>query len=178
MLAIASALYVGGCAGGSPYAGAACLLGQCSSPVPSPSPSPSGSPAAVLVGLNVNATPTTDPTFGAELGFLQGTATTQSSTIHVPVGSTIQFVDVEPGTAHTAADLGKWSGKFPANGPNPSATMTPAGMDISIRHFTTGNLGPPGGNASAIYTADLPGMYVFGCAYHYGQGMRTVVIVQ
>jgi plastocyanin len=91
-------------------------------------------------------------------------------------GTTVQFQDVESGTPHTAADLGVWTGGYPNMGPNPGATSSPAGTDISATGFTTGFLN--GGSASAKYAANVPGIYVFGCAFHYSIGMRTVIIVQ
>jgi plastocyanin len=203
-LATAAAVVIAGCAGGSAYGGGtSCLYGNCGSPSPSPSPntspspsaspssspsaspSPSSSPsispspAAQTVGLAVLAAPTIDPTYGMVKGFLNGTAPLQSAIIHVTHGATIHFQDVENGIQHTAADLGTWKGSFPPNynGPPISATPSPAGTDISATGFTTGSLN--GGGSSAMYTANIPGIYVFGCAYHYdGLGMRTVIIVQ
>jgi plastocyanin len=91
-------------------------------------------------------------------------------------GTTIQFQDVENGTPHTAADLGVWTGNYPSQGPNAAATPSPAGTDISAAGFTTGFLNGP--SSSALYAANIPGIYVFGCAFHYSIGMRTVIIVQ
>lgn len=88
----------------------------------------------------------------------------------------VQFknIDSQP---HTAADLGPWSGSYPPSPPPITATASPTGTDISSPGFTAGNLNP--GQKSKKYVADVPGVYVFGCAYHYlSNNMRTVIIVQ
>lgn len=172
-------------------------------PAASVSPSASASPVAspqVLVSLTYlrpSPTPTTDPTFGQVDGYgvlaAQPSATSTpapSQVITVVVGQTIQFLNFDAASLHTASLLG------PANGTNWPATFTnangasaasPAGANITDSQFSTGALAADtGGNGpgrSFIYGTGVPGMYYFGDFYDYVPqspalpSMRTVIIV-
>jgi plastocyanin len=185
-LAACLAALAAGCAGGSPY-GPISAAGIVASP--SPSPSPSSQPTCVtplppagteIIGVDLNITSCTDDTYQEVIGYFGGgTITTAEviSIIHSPT-DIIQFhnLDIQP---HTAADMGTWTGTYPQNGPDPASTPSPTGTDISATGFTAGNLNP--GKLSKKYVADVPGVYLFGCAYHYAPtpgGMRTIIIVQ
>jgi streptogramin lyase/plastocyanin len=118
-----------------------------------------------------------DPNYGFELGYAVGTTSTQTQTITLSMGESVQFqnVDTEP---HSAAFLGNatmnnapWPGVF-----NGSTTQSPAGTAIGTTGWATGSLNP--NERSPIYETGLPGFYMIGCQYHYNTNeMRTVIIV-
>jgi hypothetical protein len=188
LLAAAAAFGVAACAGGTTYAAVTpCTTGSCASPSPSPSPSSSPSdcaqpiaPAATeMIGVDLSINYCTDSTYQAVIGYFVGwTAPNAGEVITITHSSIdhVQFKNVD-NQPHTAADLGPWTGSYPPNGPDPAATPSPKGTDISATGFTAGNLNP--GQKSRPYIADVPGVYIFGCAYHYNSNnMRTVIIVQ
>ena len=174
-LMITAALATGmlsGCAGGTPFPTAAAVK-NC---VVAISPS-----STETIGVNLTNPPQaacTDPKYMAVKGYFGGSTIVSSQVISITASSTdsVQWtnLDFQP---HTAADLGAWSGSYPAQGPDPSATSSPTGTDISAPGFTTGNIN--NGTSSRLYKADVPGVYIFGCAYHYvSDNMRTVIIVK
>ncbi|MBV8366548.1 MAG: hypothetical protein JO194_08595 [Candidatus Eremiobacteraeota bacterium] len=175
---IAALAFAAGC-GGSSYGGGggggggACggIYGPaCPTPTPVAAADCSVSPAGnVTIDLNFGLAACVDKTYGSVLGF--STDNTHSQIIKIAAGSTVTFMATAQGP-HTADELG--SGGFPANDTNP-ATASAAGTDISAANFSTGTLN--NGQSSAIYNAAVVGIYYFGCHFHYGSGMRTVLIV-
>jgi plastocyanin len=178
VLAAFAATYISACAGGStyganPFAGNPGVGGHPTNCTTSVAPA-----GAEVIGVDLSTTSCNDSTFHQVLGYFGGTAAAQSQVVsitHSP-SDTIQFENVDSGTPHTASSLGPWTGSYHGAPPDPSATPSPAGTDISAAGFTSGSLNP--GQLSNAYVADVPGMYVFGCSYHYSIGMRTVLIVQ
>ena len=161
-----------GCAGGTPFPTAAAVK-NCVVAL---------SPASTeTIGVNLtnpNQSACTDPKYLAVKGYFGGSTVTGSQVISVTASSTdsIQWtnLDFQP---HTAANLGVWAGAYPTAQPNAAATSSPVGMDISTPGFTAGNI--DAGASSRLYKADVPGMYIFGCAYHYiSDNMRTIIIVK
>ncbi len=182
---VALAAAAGACAGGTPYA----AVPNGGAPSPSPSPSPTGSPADCVVAITPAAVQTIginltnpaqaacdDSTFLAVKGYFGGSSVTTSQVVSVTHSGTnvIRFVNLDT-QQHTAGNIGAWTGSYPPNGPgfgNPS----PKDTDISAAGFTTGLLNP--GQTSRDYLANVPGMWVIGCAIHYNSdNMRTVIIV-
>ncbi len=95
-----------------------------------------------------------------------------AQTVSVKTGSQIVFDNNDIFTDHTASGLGV-SG-FPANFDN-SSGATPSGNTInSGTTWSTGNLNA--GSESAAFTVGPPAVYYFGCAYHYTNPMRDVII--
>lgn len=161
------------CAGGTPFPTAAVAVHNCLVTL---------SPASTeTIGVNLTNPvqgACTDPTYQAVKGYFVGSTITSSAVIGVTASSTdvIQFMnlDFQP---HTANELGAWSGAYPQVTPNPNKTPSPANTDISSPKFTTGTINP--GATSLSYTADVPGVYVLGCAFHYNtDNMRTIIIVK
>ena len=174
-LLTAAALAAGtlaGCAGGTPFPTTA-VVKNC---VVAISPS-----STETIGVNLTnpvQAACTDPKYLAVKGYFSGSTITGSQVISVTASSTdsIQWtnLDFQP---HTAANLGSWAGAYPTAQPNAAATSSPAGMDISTPGFTAGNI--DAGANSRLYKADVPGVYIFGCAYHYlSDDMRTIIIVK
>lgn len=161
------------CAGGTPLPKAAVAVHNCIVTI---------SPAATeTIGVNLTnpvQAACNDPVYQAVKAYFVGSTVTASAVIGVSASTTdtIQFVnlDVQP---HTANELGTWTGAYPQVTPNPNKTPSPAGTDISSLKFTTGVINP--GATSLGYIADVPGVYVLGCAFHYNSdNMRTIVIVK
>lgn len=164
---------IAGCAGGTPF------------PVAVPPP-PHNCVVAIsqastqTIGVNLTnpvQNACTDPTYQAVKGYFGGSTVAASQVISVTASATDVIVfmnlDVQP---HTANDLGTWSGAYPQVTPNPNKTPSPANTDISSPKFTTGAINP--GSTSLNYIADVPGVYVLGCAFHYNtDDMRTIIIV-
>ena len=179
VLAAIAATSISACAGGSTY-GANPYVGNPGGHGGHPSNcTTSIAPAgAEVIGVDLSTTQCNDSTFAQVLGYFGGTAAVQSQVISVTHSPSdmIQFENVDTGTQHTASSLGPWTGSYPGGSPSQAATPSPAGTDISAAGFTSGVLNP--GQLSNAYVADVPGMYVIGCAFHYSFGMRTVIIVQ
>ncbi len=116
--------------------------------------------------------------YGKVLGYFPGTTKAKSQVIHIPLGSSVTFSNLDPSLPHTAALLGdatKKHAKWPASFTG-GTSQSSAGTDISTTGFTTGTLTP--GSTSLTYAANVPGFYMFGCQFHYvTHGMRTIVIV-
>jgi hypothetical protein len=143
-----------------------------------------GTPSAAPVGLLLTGeSAVVTVSDGAVLGFFNGTAGNPpngSGVVNLTASTNVRFVNTESGpgaTPHTASFLGAYTGSYPStftntNGLTPSA----AGTVISTPNFSAGNINP--GTASSIYKTGGPGMFIFGCFYHYvSNGMRTVIIV-
>lgn len=166
---------------------ASAALAGCAGGVPFPAAAPQNCVVAIApattetIGVNLTnpvQNACTDPTYQAVKGYFSGGTVRASQVMSVTAsaGDSIVFsnIDIQP---HTANDLGVWTGAFPQVTPNPNKTPSPAGTDISNPKFTTGAINP--GSTSLAYVADVPGVYVIGCAFHYNSDdMRTVVIVK
>lgn len=168
-----------GCMGYGGGGGGGNGSGNCvGNPVPSPAAS------AQKVGLLLSGeNPVTTASDGTVLGFFNGTMGNPpngSGVVHLTANMSVQFFNTESGGGalpHTASFLGNYSGSYPASFTNSNgATPSAAGTAISSANFSAGNINP--GAASAVYNSGGPGMFIFGCAYHYVSfGMRTVIIV-
>ena len=147
-------------------------------------PAPSPTAAAQAVGLLLTGESSVNTASdGTVLGFFNGTAgnaPSGSGVVNLTANATVQFVNIESGAGalpHTASFLSVYSGSYPASFTNTGgATPSAAGSVISSANFSSGAINP--GTASKVYNAGGPGMYIFGCFYHYlSNGMRTVIIV-
>ncbi len=116
--------------------------------------------------------------YGKVLGYFPGSTKAKSQTVTIPVGSQVQFENLDTAYSHTAALLGdatKKHAKWPKTFTGGSQASAP-GTDISTSGFNTGTL--TSGKTSSVYAANVPGFYMFGCMFHYVlRGMRTVIIV-
>lgn len=130
------------------------------------------------IGIRLNGELSfTDPNYGFELGYAVGTTSTQTQTLSLSMGESVQFKNVDT-IPHSAAFLGNatsnsapWPGSF-----NGSTTKSPAGTAIGTTGWATGSLNP--NKTSPIYETGLPGFYMIGCQYHYNTNeMRTVIVV-
>jgi len=139
-----------------------------------PNAAPSGAggvaPAAgapvLLVDLSLGAHPPVDSTLGVVAGYAPNPAT-------VAVGTEIVFHNGES-FAHTASAIAGSS--FPAASPFAAAALQGSGARLSDAGWSTGTLQP--GASSQPVLADTPGVYLYGCFYHYGTPMRGAVVVR
>ena len=132
--------------------------------------------AAIGVRLN-GELPAQNKHYGQLLGYALGTTSKQTHVVRLTRGETVVFHNVDASDAHTASFLGdatKQSAPWPKSFDG-SATASKAGSDISSPKFSTGPMNP--GQKSLKYAANVPGFYMFGCAFHYGFGMRDIIIV-
>ena len=120
-----------------------------------------------------------DATYGKILGYFKGVKSKKTHVITIKTGEQVVFMNVDPALEHTGSFLGDASAGG-ANWPSTftgSSTASPAGTDISTANFSTGAMSH--GSSSATYAANVPGFYMFGCAFHYqSSGMRDIIIVQ
>ena len=141
------------------------------------SPTPAASPVGLLLTgeNNVSVAP-----YGNVKGFFPGTNGSPpngSNVVNLTAMQNVTFTNTEAsgGFPHTASFIQTWGGSFPASPTIPSSASA-TGTSISSSGFSSGNLNP--GQTSAVYSTGAPGMFIFGCAYHYvSNNMRTVVIV-
>jgi hypothetical protein len=168
-----------GCAGYGGGGGTGTGQGNCGAK-PVATPTPSAAPVGLLLTGESSVTTLSD---GAVLGFFNGTAgnpPTGSGVVNLTANTNVRFVNMESGAGalpHTASFLGAYTGTYPATFTNTNGTTaSAAGTVISTANFSAGNINP--GTGSKVYNSGGPGMFVFGCFYHYlSNGMRTVIIV-
>jgi streptogramin lyase len=130
------------------------------------------------IGIRLNGELSfTDPNYGFELGYAVGTVSTQTQTISLGMGESVQFKNVDT-IPHSAAFLGNATAN---NAPWPatftgSTIKSPAGTAIGTTGWATGSLNP--NRTSPIYETGLPGFYMIGDQYDYvSNNMRTVIVV-
>lgn len=138
-------------------------LAGCTSGAP---PSGGGtSAAATIINVRLTSSSVTTTPFGSSIGYAPAVS-------NVAVGTMLQFVNSDT-FAHTATSV---TGKtFPADPGFSAAALNASGTRLSTG-WTSGNLNA--GDASPLVQADLPGMYLYGCFYHYGAGMHAAIVVQ
>jgi len=88
-------------------------------------------------------------------------------------GTIIQFHN-QDGFNHTATSVA--GAVFPAKSPIGFSALTQSGKGIAQAGWSTGLL--TGGAFSTSFTTSATGTFLYGCFYHYPEGMRGVIIVQ
>jgi plastocyanin len=114
----------------------------------------------------------TDPTWGMVGGFTQ---TRKAQVLAFPPGVTITIRNLTTNDEHTLNVVGR-ARKPPAHFPaNPSLTFSARGGGKFGIGYASGII-----NAGQTVKAKLvkAGTYLIGCAFHYDEGMRDVVIVK
>jgi plastocyanin len=114
-----------------------------------------------------------DATFGRVAYYTLQAGANSAQIIRVNAGSQIVFVNDDATNPHTASGLG--TSGFPATFTNTSGTTQSGSTIDGSTSWSTGTLNP--GQRSQVFTIPAPGMYFFGCAFHYTSNtMRDVVI--
>ena len=93
--------------------------------------------------------------------------------LKVHVGDTIVFTNDDPKDHHTATGL---EGAQRFSEPRWSDAMLKPVGTIGANPWSTGDLAP--GARSAPMTATTPGLFLYGCFFHYSAGMRGEIIVE
>ncbi|HVN70070.1 MAG TPA: hypothetical protein VMU38_10540 [Candidatus Binatia bacterium] len=112
-----------------------------------------------------------DPNWSAVLGGF--TQQNFSQALGFPPGTKITIKNISKNLHHTLNVVKKIKGP-PANFPqSPKLTLTPSGGKLQ-KGYASGSINP---GSSVTVTLGKKGIYLIGCFYHYGSGMRTVLVV-
>lgn len=113
-----------------------------------------------------------DPTWGKVGGFTQ---TKKAQVLAFPPGTTVTIRNLTSSDEHTLDVIGK-AGKPPAHFPsNPSLSFNAKGGGKFGIGYASGILT---GGQSVKAKLVKAGTYLIGCAFHYNEGMRDVVVVK
>ncbi len=123
--------------------------------------------SVVTIDVSLSAFGAQQTAAGLALGFSPVIAT-------VPVGSGVRFVNVD-NTTHTASMVP--GATFPEVSPlGFSATSPSAANAVSSQGWSSGSL--QAGQTSQVFLVDRPGVYLYGCFYHYSGMMRGEIVAQ
>lgn len=113
-----------------------------------------------------------DPTWGKVGGFTQ---TTKAQVLAFPPGITVTIRNLTDNDVHTLNVIGK-AGKPPAHFPaNPSLSTSAHGGGKFRLGYSSGVINPGKSVKAKLVKA---GTYLIGCAFHYQEGMRDVIVVK
>ncbi|HEX4012642.1 MAG TPA: hypothetical protein VHX17_01995 [Candidatus Cybelea sp.] len=114
-----------------------------------------------------------DPHWKATLGGF--TQTSFSQALGFPTGTKITLENLSGSISHTM-DVVKKIKKAPAKFPqDPSLVTSPRGNGVLGPKFASGILSP---GKSVSVMLSKAGTYLIGCAFHYSEGMRDVIVVK
>lgn len=134
-------------------------------------PAGSGSISEELPGEGLG---TIDDTYwGATLGGF--TQMKYSQALGFPPKTKITLTNISSSISHTLNVVAKIKGppaKFPQS---PKLTTEPAGNGKLKTGYASGVISP---GKSVTLTLAKAGIYLIGCAFHYGEGMRDVLVVK
>ncbi len=122
--------------------------------------------SAVTVSVSLLNYPAMSSAFGMVGGF-------SPALVVVARGTTVQFHNLD-GFNHTASSVP--GATFPGGSPIPATAQSPSGTDIAQPGWSTGIL--TASSFSRSFSTSSAGQFLFGCYYHYADGMRGVIIVQ
>ncbi|MGB6522025.1 MAG: hypothetical protein WBE83_09665 [Candidatus Cybelea sp.] len=103
------------------------------------------------------------------------TQTSFSQALGFPTGTKITLENLSKNISHTmdvVKKIKKAPAKFPAS---PSLPTSARGGGVLGPKFASGVLTP---GKSVTVSLSKPGTYLFGCAFHYQDGMRDVIVVK
>jgi len=126
----------------------------------------SAAAAAVTIDVSLTASVVAATAYGSSGGYMPAVT-------NVALGQTVRFVNVDS-FAHTATSLGDLL-SFPQASPFDASALRASGTALSGR-WTSGALAA--GNASPPLLADRPGIYLYGCFFHYPAPMRAAIVVR
>jgi plastocyanin len=136
-----------------------------------PTPVVTAQPQVVHVGFGYAGG--TDPVYGFIADYALDSTSTAVSTIAVKAGSRIVFENDDPTAPHTASGLGTTG--FPTNFDNTSGNTASGSTIDGGLTWSSGYIANAG--LSSVFTVGPPGVYYFGCTYHYARfSMRDVII--
>jgi len=117
------------------------------------------------VGTQKNAT------WGKIGGFTQ---TAYAQVLAFPPGTKLTVRNLSKDTQHTF-DIVAEAGKAPAHFPSKGPSINASGGSIGQVGYASGPINP---GKSVTLTLSKPGTYLIECAFHYGEGMQDVLIVE
>ena len=129
-------------------------------------PVSTGGSGGITITVNLTLNQPQPTPYGLSAGYAPPVTT-------VAVGSLIRFTNTDSFT-HTATLIPNVT-KFPNGSPFTAKALQQTGNNLS-GGFTSGALNA--GTSSQTITADRAGTYFFGCFFHYGAGMRGVIVAQ
>jgi len=129
-------------------------------------PTSTGGSGGITITVNLTLNQPQPTPYGLSAGYAPPVTT-------VAVGSQIRFSNTDSFT-HTAT-LIPGATQFPSGSPFGASALQQKGDNLS-GGFTSGAL--LAGSSSQTITADKAGTYFFGCFFHYGAGMRGVIVAQ
>lgn len=129
-------------------------------------PVPTGGSGGITIDVNLTLNQPLPTPYGLSAGYAPPVTT-------VAVGSQIRFMNTDSFT-HTAT-LIPAATQFPKGSPFGASALQQSGTNLS-GGFSSGAL--LAGTSSQTITADRAGTYFYGCFFHYGAGMRGVVVAQ
>jgi plastocyanin len=98
-----------------------------------------------------------------------------SQALGFPPGTKITLTNLSKAISHTLNVVKKISGP-PANFPSdPTLSTQASGNGKLAKGYASGVISP---GKSVTLTLSKAGIYLIGCAFHYGEGMRTVLVVK
>ncbi|MDP9023773.1 MAG: plastocyanin/azurin family copper-binding protein [Candidatus Eremiobacteraeota bacterium] len=133
---------------------------------------PSGSAGAtpqrvVAIDVNLALNKLAQTPAGPALGFAPEVAT-------VTVGDGVRFVNSD-NTQHTASFVTGVT--FPDSSPLQFTSTSPSkNVTLSSTDWSSGAIAA--GASSQVFVVDKPGVYLFGCFYHYSGKMRGEIVAQ
>jgi plastocyanin len=148
---------------------------------PTPTPTATAQPQVVHIGFELLEN--TDPTYGP-VWYYSPTLDNLANVVRVAHGSQLVFVDdgTNPKSQHTAAGLG--TNGFPPSFDNLNQ-FTQSGTVIDGGNTWSTGILNPGGGMSQVFTVSGPGVFYFGCGFHYAgpptqtnQSMGDVIVSQ
>jgi len=147
-------------------------LGAFAGCTPNAIPASAGGVASPVTGAPVQRVDVNlgDPPLQSAFGVVAGYAPNPTN---VAVGTEIVFHNSQ-GFPHTASAIA--GSTFPASSPFTIATLQPGGARLSDVGWTSGQLNS--GASSQAILADMPGVYLFGCFFHYSTPMRGAIVVK
>jgi cytochrome oxidase Cu insertion factor (SCO1/SenC/PrrC family) len=135
----------------------------------SPSPPPPGGIGIAIPSGKIGVE--ADPVWGTISGYTQNKT---SQVLAFSPGVKITLKNLSSVDPHTLNVLLKTNGP-PAHFPSsPSLSFSPSGNGVLGTGYASGTINP---GASVSVTLSKPGIYLIGCAFHYGLGMRNVIQV-
>ena len=103
------------------------------------------------------------------------TQTERSQTLAFPPGTVIEIRNLSSTTAHTFNEVAQVTHANSAFPQNPALGTSAHGNGVFGAGYASGIIKPHG---TVHVKLSNPGVYIIGCAFHYGFGMRDVIVIE
>jgi plastocyanin len=133
---------------------------------------PDGSTGSVMEELPAEGLGTIkDPNWSATLGGF--TQQQFSQALGFPPGTKLTITNISKSIHHTFNVVKKITGPPAVFPKSPTLSMMASGGPLK-KGYASGVINP---GSSVSVTAKRPGIYLFGCAFHYHEGMQDVIVI-